>query len=264
MSTAPPQQLQPTRVTGTIGAVIDASGLDVPLSATILEELHRTIAEHGVVFLRGMEIDAPAHLALARQLGEVRVPPVYFPTLGEQGLPEVGVLESPGMGAYSDQWHSDVTWLPAPPRYSVLHMHTCPEAGGDTMWASLTEAHDRLSPALQTFCATLTAEHAVGENQAIHPVVHLHPITGRRSLGVNPLWTRHICELRPEESDPLLSVLYEAVTQPEGICRWRWQEGDVAIWDNHFVLHYVVQDYGDAHRVIHRVEIEGEPFVPVT
>jgi taurine dioxygenase len=81
---------------------------------------------------------------------------------------------------------------------------------------------------------------------------------------VNPLWTRRILELTPTESEAMLALLYDIETRPEGICRWRWQEGDVAIWDNHFVLHYVVQDYGDAHRVIHRVEIEGEPFVPVS
>ena len=262
MSTMSPQVLETSPISGTIGAVVDASELRPPFDEAAIEALHQAVALHGVVILRGMQIDDTGHLTLARQLGEIRVPPVYFPNLGEQGLPEIGVLESPGMGSYSDLWHSDVTWIPAPPRYSVLHMQVCPEAGGDTMWASLTDAHDRLSPALQEFATTLSAEHAVGDNHAVHPVVHLHPITGRRALGVNPLWTRRICELEPGESEVLLQLLYDTILRPESMCRWRWQEGDVAIWDNHFVLHYVVQDYGDAHRLIHRIEIEGEPFIP--
>jgi taurine dioxygenase len=262
VSTAPPQQLHTDRITGTIGALIDASGWPSPLTEATVEALHQAIAHHGVVVLRGLDLDGSGHLALARQLGEIRVPPVYFPTLSDQGLPEVAVLESPGMGSYSGEWHSDVTWLAAPPRYSILRMDTCPGAGGDTMWASLTDAHDRLSPALREFCATLTAEHSIGDQLAVHPVVHVHPVTGRRSLGVNQLWTRRICELEPGESDSLLRILYDATVQPESTCRWRWQEGDVAIWDNHFVVHYVVQDYGEEHRVIHRIEIEGEPFVP--
>jgi taurine dioxygenase len=178
MATTTTPLLEAAPVTGTIGAVVDATGLATPLDDATLEALHQTVARHGVVFLRGLDIDEPGHLALARQLGPVRTPPVYFTTLADRGLPEVGVLESPGPGNASDIWHSDVTWLQAPPRYSVLRMDTCPPAGGDTMWASLTDAHDRLSPTLQQLCASLTAEHSVGDQVAVHPVVHVHPSRG--------------------------------------------------------------------------------------
>jgi taurine dioxygenase len=252
-------------IAGVLGVVVHVDEpWTFPLATPLVDALHSLVARHGVVVLRGLDLDRAGHLALGRQLGEIRNPPEYFPTLRDEGFPEIGTLVSPGMGSMTDVWHSDVTWSPRPPRYSILHMRTCPPAGGDTMWASLTDAHDRLSGPMRRFLEGLTAEHSSGaERRAVHPVVQVHPITGRHALAVNPLFTKRIVELDDDESRAVLDLLFGAITRPEGVCRWSWREGDLAIWDNHFVLHYVVQDYGDSPRVIERVEIEGQPLVPV-
>jgi taurine dioxygenase len=252
-------------IAGVLGAVLHVEEpWSFPLAASFVDALRSLVARHGVVVLRGLDLDRAGHLALGRQLGDVRNPPEYFPTLRDEGFPEIGTLVSPGMGSMTDVWHSDVTWSPCPPRYSILHMRTCPPAGGDTMWASLTAAHDRLSGPMRGFLEGLSAEHTSGaERRAVHPVVQVHPVTGRHALAVNPLFTKRILELDDDESQAVLDLLFSAITRPEGVCRWSWHEGDLAIWDNHFVLHYVVQDYGDGPRVIERIEIEGEPLLPV-
>jgi taurine dioxygenase len=251
-------------IAGVIGAVVRLDDpWAIPLDAERVEELHGLVARHGVLVVRGLELERAEHLALARQLGEVRLPPEYFPTLRDQGFPEIGTLVSPGMGSYTDVWHSDVTWSPQPPRYSILHMRTCPPAGGDTMWASLVDAHDQLTEPMRAFLEGLTAEHSSGEQRcAVHPVVQVHPVTGRHALAVNPLFTKRIVELGDAESRAVLDLLFATITRPEAVCRWSWREGDLAIWDNHFVLHYVVQDFGDQARVIERIEIEGEGLIP--
>jgi taurine dioxygenase len=219
-----------------------------------------------VVFPR-QRLEPAGHLALARRLGEIRTPPDYLPTLEDAGLPQIGVIGTADERTRTaDRWHADVTWAPAPPRYSVLHMRVLPETGGDTMWASQIDAYDRLSEPMKRFLEPLTAEHGLGAGavHAVHPVVHRHPITGRRALFVNPTFTRRIVELTSAESRSVLGMLYESITVPEAVCRWRWSVGDVAIWDNHFVLHYAINDYGQAARTIHRVEVEGRPLLPAS
>jgi taurine dioxygenase len=259
-----PSPLRVEPIAGVIGAVIRVDEpWALPLPAARVDELHALVARHGVLVVRGLELERADHLALARQLGEVRRPPEYFPTQQEHGFPEIGTLVAPGMGSMTDVWHSDVTWSPQPPRYSILHMRTCPPAGGDTMWASLVDAHDQLTEPMRAFLEGLTAEHSSGEQRcAVHPVVQVHPVTGRHALAVNPLFTKRIVELGDAESRAVLDLLFATITRPEAVCRWSWREGDLAIWDNHFVLHYVVQDFGDQARVIERIEIEGEGLIP--
>jgi len=167
---------------------------------------------------------------------------------------------------------------------SVLYMLTCPDWGGDTIWADMTLAYDALSVRMKTYLDGLTAVHDLAGTvrnivrersqeskaplgkapdiralpRASHPVVHTHPVTGSKILYVNPTFTGHLEGLPPAEADAILAYLFEHQNQPEFQCRWRWQQGDVAIWDNRATHHYAVADYGDAPRTIHRVTIEGD------
>jgi taurine dioxygenase len=263
MGTSPRLRLGAEPIAGHVGAVIRGVDLLEPLGAEEVEQLHRLLAERGVVIFTDQKLDPPRHRTFAQQLGAIRMPPDYFPTLRDEGYPEIGVLDSEDEGFRAPYWHADVTWAAQPPRYSVLHMRVSPDTGGDTMWASLIEGYEQLSMPLRRFVEPLTAEHALGDRSALHPVVQRHPVTGRLALSVNPLWTRRIVELDDKESQAVLSLLYDKVLQPESICRWRWHVGDIGIWDNHFVLHYAINDYGDALRVVHRIEIEGEALIPV-
>lgn len=259
------QQFEVRPIAGRIGAEIRGVDLREPLDGDVLQALRTVLAERGVVVFTGQQAERAHHRAFARRLGEVRMPPDYMNTLVDDGLPEVAVLSTEnGYGPLADRWHADVTWAPDPPRYSVLHMQQVPETGGDTMWASQIDAYDRLSTAMKQFIEPLTAEHGLPSRSAsaTHPVVHRHPGTGRRALFVNPVFTQRIVELSEAESDATLQLLYRTITVPEAMCRWRWSVGDIAVWDNHFVLHYAIHDYGQASRMIHRIEVESHPPIP--
>jgi taurine dioxygenase len=166
----------------------------------------------------------------------------------------------------------------------MLSMLTCPEVGGDTQWASLQDAYDRLAPPVRTMCDELIAIHFDpwfaadvearggydwnGEHHdkllpALHPVVRTHPENGRRGLFVNPQFTQSIFGLSTHESAAVLDMLYRHCQQPELTCRFRWRPGSVAFWDNRATLHYALDDYGDALRVGHRITIRGDvPYGP--
>ena len=163
-------------------------------------------------------------------------------------------------------------------------MRTCPETGGDTEWASLQDAYDRLAEPVRTLCDGLIAVHfdpwfaadveARGGYDwdgghhdkllpALHPVVRTHPENGRRGLFVNPQFTRTVLGLSDNESDAVLQMLYRHCQKPEFTCRFRWRPGSVAFWDNRATLHYALDDYGDALRVAHRVTLRGDvPYGP--
>jgi taurine dioxygenase len=253
-------------VAGRVGLEIQGADLRGALEPDAMQALHELIARHGVVIFTDQQLDEADHLRVARQLGIPKPPPDYLPSLADKGLPEISVIStSNGFAAMTDQWHSDVTWLPNPPRYSILHMQDIPVAGGDTMWSSQLVAFQRLSPPMREFLASLTALHALpsdDERNAIHPVVCRHPLTGEHALFVNSTFTRRICELNSAESTALLEFLFVHSAAPEGVCRWHWSVGDLAIWDNHFVQHYAINDYGAAARKIHRIEIVGDRPLP--
>jgi taurine dioxygenase len=253
-------------VAGALGASLRGVTLEAPLAADVVADIEDLLARFGVVFFTGQDLDVDGHAALASALGRPKLPPEYIPTLSTQGHPEICVLSTDNQLAYaSSLWHSDVTWDVRPPKYSVLHMQVAPEVGGDTMWSSQHVAFETLSAPLQAFLEPLTARHQHPIDPATgadHPLVCRHPVTGRKALFCNRTFTQKINELAPLESKALLEMLCAHAARPEFTCRWRWTDGDIAIWDNHFVQHYALGDFGDAARKIHRIEIQGDPPVP--
>ena len=161
-----------------------------------------------------------------------------------------------------------------------------PDVGGDTVWTDMCAAYEALSPTLRSFLDGLTATHSsakadgffatrdtTGGAKAManaaaspmhHPVVRVHPETGKRSVFVNPLFTIKIDGLRRAESDALLAVVQEAATRPDAMVRWRWEVGDVAFWDNRCTMHYALRDFGQARRNMLRVALEGDRPVGVS
>ncbi len=254
-------QLDTVPVAGALGAQIRGVDLREPMTPSLVAEIEAALARFGVVFFAAQEIDVEGHAALAQALGRPKLPPEYIPSLAGAGHPEICVLSTENQLAYaSSLWHSDVTWDTRPPKYSILHMQDSPAVGGDTMWSSQHVAFETLSAPLQAFLESLTAHHQHPMDPSIgadHPLVCRHPVTGRKALFCNRTFTKQINELTPVESSTLLGMLYEHAARPEFTCRWRWTDGDVAIWDNHFVQHYALGDFGAAARTIHRIEIEG-------
>jgi taurine dioxygenase len=175
-----------------------------------------------------------------------------------------------------ERWHSDVSCDPEPPMGSILRLHTVPERGGDTLFSSMYAAYDALSGPMQAWLATLTAEHdgapyyrsvnaRVGRDdggrtypQAVHPVVRTHPVSGRKGLFVNEMFTTRIVGLARDESDAVLALLFRHVQRPEFQCRFQWAPHSIAFWDNRCTQHMAIWDYFPATRSGYRVTIKGE------
>ena len=253
------KQWEVTRLSAALGAEVrglDLAAADEQMARGIEALLH----EHQVLFFPDQHPTPEQHLAFGKLFGEVeRHPHLENPT---PGLPD-GLFElAASHGGIADEWHTDLTCLAEPALYSILHMVRAPEIGGDTMWANTAAAHDALSPPLRDLCAGLTALHdgtpnAAPEARARHPVVRVHPVTGRRVLYVNEHFTRRIVELSHDESTLLLGHLTRWVSQPRFTVRYRWKPGTVAMWDNRATQHFVLNDFGE-ERVIQRVSILGD------
>ena len=263
-----------------IGAEIHGLDLTRPLAGEAIAAVREVLNTFHVVFFRDQHLTDDQQAAFGRQFGELTEGHPVIPAV--EGHPEVLAIDSREDRA--SWWHTDVTFLPTPPLGSILSMRTCPETGGDTEWASLQDAYDRLAEPVRTLCDGLIAIHhdpwfaadveARGGYDwdgghhdkllpALHPVVRTHPENGRRGLFVNPQFTRTVLGLSDNESDAVLQMLYRHCQKPEFTCRFRWRPGSVAFWDNRATLHYALDDYGDALRVAHRVTLRGDvPYGP--
>jgi taurine dioxygenase len=246
----------------------------------VVAQIRATLVDRLVIFFPEQDMTPAQHAAFARQFGELTEAHPIMPALDDEH-PEVLPIDS--RRNKSAFWHSDVTFMSTPPMGSILHAVELPEVGGDTLWVSLQAAYDGLSAEMRAFCDRLTGIHhdpvfgaeieeaggTVWDGKRIkklhpvlHPVVRIHPETGRKGLFVNENFTKGILGMSRIESEGLLQLLYRHCTEvPEFGLRHRWQAGDVAFWDNRATLHYATDDYGDVLRIVHRVTLRGDrPF----
>ena len=275
-------------IAGSLGAVIRGIDLAADLEAPKVQALRQALARDLVVFLPGQSLGPDLLLAFTQRFGQLmRLP--YVAALPEH--PEViAVLKEADekrISIFGGDWHSDFSFLAEPPMGSVLYAAEVPETGGDTLWANMIAAHGALSDGMKKLLAPLQALHSghvygaarppVGirtsrsitisrgnpeaDQERPHPLVRRHQPTGRPALFVNPIYTTRIADMTEAESRPLLDFLYAHATRPEFCCRWHWQPGDVAFWDNRATLHYAINDYDGQRRLLYRTAIAGE--VPV-
>jgi taurine dioxygenase len=265
-----------TPITAAIGA--EVSGLDLrhELSDVDVKVLRQALLDHLVLFFRDQPITDDEQLAFALRFGPMHVSPLQTV---HQDAPEIVVLDQVHpQGEGADEWHSDNTFLAEPPMGSILRAVQLPDVGGDTCFASMYAAYEGLSPAMRTFVDGLRAVHDITNplKKAIrdghstldlgamqekcppveHNVVVTHPETGRKALFVNRNSTTHIVGLTDREQDVLLPFLFDHVRSPEYQCRFHWDEGSIAFWDNRAVQHYAVADYHE-RRIMHRATIAG-------
>ncbi len=247
------------RITGSLGAEVRGIALEKagPAEADAIREL---LTEHLVLFFPDQDLNPDTHIAFGRLFGELE----SHPNLSlDAERPEFFELRAKGgVGAIADEWHSDLSCQEQPSVLAILHMVKCPEFGGDTMWANMYKAYEALSQPMKDLCEGLTALHDAHphdkpENMAIHPVVRVHPVSGRKSLFVNEHFTRRIVEMNHKESDALLSFLTGWATSPDFTVRYRWSEGTIAMWDNRCTQHCVLSDF-EGERVIQRVTVMGD------
>ncbi|HEX4161429.1 MAG TPA: TauD/TfdA family dioxygenase, partial [Acidimicrobiales bacterium] len=248
-----------------IGAEISGVDLSGPLVPEVTAAIRDAWNTHHVIFFRDQSLTAEQQAEFARQFGTVTEAHPVLPSI--EGSSEVLAID--GKVDRASWWHTDVTFLQTPAMGSILYMLEAPAVGGDTMWASLQDAYDGLADPVRAMCDQLIAIHHdpwfaadVAERggyewdgvwqekllPALHPVVRTHPENGRNGVFVNRQFTRQIFGLSDNESSAILEMLYHHCIRPEYTCRFRWQAGSVAFWDNRATLHYALDDYGDAAR----------------
>lgn len=284
----PSSPLDVRPIGGRIGAVIHGVQLSGDLDAATVQAIEAAVVRHKVVFFRDQQhLDNAEHEAFASLFGD----PVAHPTVpvaeGSKYLLELDSRE----GYAASSWHTDVTFVDAYPKGSILRAITVPAAGGDTVWANGETAYDGLPEPLRQLANNLWAVHtnnydyaaafgAGGEvtegqskfqkdHKAVftstvyeteHPVVRVHPVSGQRSLLLGH-FVRNFVGLSQADSQRIFNILQDHITREENVVRWRWQPGDVAFWDNRSTQHRAVADFALQRRTLRRATVHGE--VPV-
>ena len=283
--------------TGTIRPVAPACGAEVtgldmrdlidlgdPADATMML-VGRALAEHSVLFVRDQQLSPEEQRALTLRFGEVLRVPYIQPLAGHPDV--IAVLKEAderNISTFGGTWHSDFSFLDEPPSFTLLYAVDVPEVGGDTLWASQYAAYDTLSTGLRRLLDPLRAVQTAwphgtsgpgpdspvsrsvvmtrndpsADREVLQPVVRMHPVTGRRALYVNPVYTQRFEDMTAAESGPLLQHLFAHATRAELTCRLRWTPGTLAIWDNRCLLHLAVNDYDGRRRLLHRTTVVGE------
>lgn len=271
-------EMRIVRIATALGAVVEGVSLR-ELDAERFEAVRAALEEHQVLFFRDQHLSDDEHLALASRWGRPMPHPVGR-LLGHDQV--VGwVRDTPDSPPDADGWHTDITYWPKPPKVAVLCAVELPATGGDTLWSSLYAAYDALSPHLQRLCEGLVALHAPSEKfvrafslhhgtdyaqvveehlrGALLPLVRTHDETGRQALFYSGGMV--LPDLAPDESEILVRHFHQLVGDPNRTVRWRWQAGDVAIWDERCTNHRALSDHFPQFRLMRRCTVEGDaPF----
>jgi taurine dioxygenase len=244
--------------------------------------LRAAVTDHHVVFVRDQHLSEEELRTFAADFGPLGVSPLHR-LLGTGRTTSVieDTAERPPAGF---DWHTDLSWTAAPPALGFLTAVTIPPFGGDTMWASLAAAFESLPPGTKAACTRLRARHRTDRSllESIerhhgpevarllrdahppvdHPLVRRHPISGRRLLALSPLYTEQVVGLERDTSAHLLATLERTLEDPHHQVRWRWAEGDVAIWDEASTCHRALTDHFPEHRVMRRCVVDGGRPIP--
>jgi taurine dioxygenase len=272
---------QVRRLGASLGAEILGVDLKAPMDDDAFAAFEAALVEHKVLAVRDQFLTTEQHVAFSRRFGELEVHPMR-----PQGkFPEILVLDNhkdnPVLS--TDVWHSDTTFRKTPTKYTILRCEIMPEFGGDTLWANMEAAYDGLSDTFRAMIAGLRAVHDFQNFRVLfknteedrvklhrmedmfpnpsHPVLRTHPVTGRKSIYVNPQFTLRIEGLEPAESRAILDVLFAQARVPEYQFRIRWTPGTVVFWDNRSTQHYAANDYYPQRRRMERTAVVGD--VPV-
>jgi taurine dioxygenase len=261
-------------LTPTIGARVEGVDLSASLDMSQIAEIRQALLDHQVLFFRDQELTPEQQLRFSESFGPVMIPTIDTTSTGLPGVTFIDQTE-PG-GQYTDRWHTDHTFAEETPLGAVLRAIELPSSGGDTCFASMYAAFESLSPPLQRFLETLSAVHSteivtralahvdnvktLQSRESIHPVIRVHPETGRKLLFVCGNFTTRIVELAEAESDALLALLFEHIKNAAFQCRFQWEVNSVAFWDNRCTQHCAIPDYSE-RRLMQRTMILGDrPF----
>jgi taurine dioxygenase len=273
-------------VAGALGATVTGLELAEVSESADLGELRRALADHLVVFLPEQDLGLDDLERVTDLLGGRDVTPFVDPLEDRPYVIRV-IKEPTDTLNFANAWHSDLSYLPTPPAYTLLHAWDVPDHGGDTVWSNQYLAYESLSRGLKSTLDGLGAVHSAGlaygtgglldevrdltsmaiapspeaYAEHVHPAVTVHPVTGRRALYVNPVYTTRFAGWTKEESAALLGHLYRHSINENFTCRLRWSVHTLAIWDNRCTMHNALNDYSGVRREMYRTSVKGTPPV---
>jgi len=275
--------VQPT--TPHLGAEI--SGVDLgDLDDRQFNEIRQAFVDHGVIFFHGQELTPDQHIEFAKRWGQINVNRFFHPVDGYPQIAEVR-KEPHQKASIGSSWHTDHSYDQIPAMGSILYAREVPTHGGDTMFASMYAAYEGLAEDMKTTLSTMNARHTnriafgrldqldqqakddlgnrlnnphLAVQDAVHPVVIRHPLSGRPALFVNKGFTVSFDGLADDESAALLDQLEDHCHQEQYTYRFSWKVGSIAIWDNRATHHMAINDYDGQRRLMHRITIEGDPL----
>jgi taurine dioxygenase len=269
-------------VAGALGATVTGLDLTAVSEPSQLDGLRHALADHLVVFLPDQRLDLDGLERVTDLLGGRDVTPFVDPLEDRPYVIRV-IKEPTDVLNFANAWHSDLSYLPEPPAYTLLHAWDVPDHGGDTVWSNQYLAYETLSGGLRKTLDGLRAVHSAGMAygtgglldqfkdfssmaiapsadafaEHVHPVVTVHPVTGRRALYVNPVYTTRFEGWTKEESHALLAHAHRHSINENFTCRLRWSVGTLAIWDNRCTMHNALNDYSGVRREMYRTSVKG-------
>jgi taurine dioxygenase len=266
-----------------VGAIIGNIDIAAGVTDAQFEAVRQAYIDYGVIFFRDQHLTEQQHIDWAERWSQINVNRFFKPVEGFPRIAEVRKEPDQKLNIGTN-WHTDHSYDQIPAMGSILLAREVPATGGDTLFSSQYAAYDALSDGMKAVLHTMQAEHtsriafgqravAAGDDtkgrlgnpelamqDAVHPVVIEHPLSGRPALYVNADFTTNFAGWTVKESEPLLRFLWAHASDPVFTCRFRWEPGSMAIWDNRAVQHRALNDYQGQRRVMHRITLEGEPI----
>ena len=281
-----PAPLTVTPLTTVIGAEIEGVDIAAGFDNKALTRIRAALIEHQVIFFRNQKLSLEDLENFSARFGPLLRVPYVGPVDGHPNV--IAVLKEASeirISTFGGEWHSDFSYLEAPPALTVLYAEDVPPGRGDTLWTSMYAAYEGLSDGFRqkldrmrvmhsghiygaklprsarmrtSQSMTISRGNAEADIERSHPAVRLHPESGRRALFVNPIYTTRFDGMEESESGPLLDALYAEATRPEYTCRFQWRNGSVAVWDNRCTMHLAANDYDGYRRLLYRTTVGGE------
>ncbi|MEM7207530.1 MAG: TauD/TfdA family dioxygenase [Pseudomonadota bacterium] len=278
-----PELNQPS-LTPTLGAIVD--GVDLrDADERVWSKIQHAFTQYKVVFILNQKLDLDDLVRISRNIGDLmRLPYIEPVSTHPEVIAVLKEADEINMGVFGGDWHSDFSFLPAPPMASILYAQELPPVGGDTLWADMAAAYRTLPEHLRSqvdgrhvvhtgapygvdnapeldeqFRGSMTVarKNPEADAEVRHPAVCRHPASGELMLFVNPTYTTRFADASAQDSAELLKAIFDHCTRPEFTCRFRWSEGCIALWDNRATMHYAVNDYDGHRRLMYRTTIAG-------
>lgn len=274
------QRFEVSLMTGAMGADIDGVNLTTA-PEEIFQDVRKVLDRYHVIAIRDQKLNPDLLRQVARRFGPFSGNPVHQPLDGYEEIVRFAREPDDTGKVIGEEWHMDLAWLPAPPGFTMLYGEEIPPVGGDTCFASLELLYRMLTPRLRAILSELTGVHsgkgvfsinaahkgltrpgasAVDEIETEHPVICVHPATGKKYVFVSSVLNR-FKGMSEAESKPIIDFLMAQAVRPEFCCRLRWEPGTVGMWANPYVLHTAINDYASYRRVMYRTTIEGPKVI---